>query len=102
MSKWSIARESKEWVGPITVTATVDGEPVDIDPASLAFAVLPIQQRPTDTDWTAPVTEPGGTGIGVQADPTEQPGLYGIWARITDSPEIPVLDPSTVGQIYRG
>lgn len=103
VTTWSVPRESREWVGPITVTATVDGTTTPVDPTALAFAVLPAGSRPVTDDWTAPVAEPGGDGtkFGVQADPVDSYQRLGIWVRVTDSPEIPVLDPSTVGKLIR-
>jgi hypothetical protein len=100
---WLVARESKEWVGPITITATVNGgTPVTIDPAEIQFAVLPRGQRPVDTDWTAPVADPdGGTAVGVQADPVTAYAAMGIWAKFTDDPNVPVLEPDEIGYLTR-
>jgi hypothetical protein len=98
---WKIPRESKEWVGPITVTITVNGVTTTVDPSEVKFAVLPKGRRPAPTDWAAPIAEPGGDGIGVQADPAAGYGWFGIWAQITDTPEIPVLEPDDVGHILR-
>lgn len=100
---WRMPRESKEWVGPISVAITVDGVTVPVDQAAVRFAVLPRRTRPNPdgTDWLAPVVEPGGTYIGVQADPVAGYSELGIWAKVSDDPEIPVLEPDDVGYLVR-
>ena len=89
-----IPRESTEWVGPITIT--VDDEPVT---SGVQFAVIPERDRPADDDWTDPYLEPGGTALGVWQAPVADYQVLRVWAKITDSPEIPVLD--DVGRITR-
>lgn len=98
---WRVPRESLEFVGPITLTATVDGVVVPISSDSVQFAVIPERARPAGTDWTDPVGEPGGVGIGVEVDPVSTSIRYGIWAKISDNPFTPVLGPEQVGWIDR-
>jgi hypothetical protein len=100
VNTWRIPRESREWVGPIAVTVTANGAPVS--DANVEFAVLPLRTHPAEADWAAPVTDPDGSGgIGVQADPVTTFEQLGIWCRVTDTPEAPVLDPSEVGYVIR-
>jgi hypothetical protein len=75
---------------------------VTIIPAAIQFAVLPRPQRPVDTDWTTPVADPdGGSGVGVQALPVTAYVALGIWAKFTDDPNVPVLEPDEVGYLTR-
>jgi hypothetical protein len=93
-----IPRESTEWV-EVDVTVTADGQPVT-DPVE--FALVPRYTRPTSGDWFAPVADPDGSGkVGIQLDPVTSYGRFGIWVRVTDTPEVPVLEPSDVGWITR-
>lgn len=98
---WRVPRESDEFVGPITLTATVDGAVVPISSDAVQFAVIPDRARPAEADWADPVGEPGGVGIGVTAAPVSTSIRYGIWAKITDNPFAPVLGPEQVGWIDR-
>lgn len=66
------------------VTVTVNGEPVTED---VEFSVTPWRDRPTT--WAAPYVVDGKTGVRINALP---PGSYRVWARVTDFPEIPVVD----------
>lgn len=99
VNTWRVARESAEWVGPVTVTATAAGTPVD--PGNVQFAVVADNTRPTADDWAAPYVEPGGTALGVWASPVTGYQKLGIWVKITDAPEIPVLEPGEVGWLVR-
>lgn len=100
VNTWRIPRESREWVGPIVVTVTADGTPVSS--AAVQFALLPQRVHPAEADWAAPVVDPDGSGgIGVQANPVTSFQQLGIWCRVTDTPEAPVLDPSEVGYVIR-
>lgn len=98
---WRIPRESKEWVGPITLDVTLDGIPAP-SPAAVRFAVLPRDQRPADTDWTGAALDPAGTGgLGVYELPRPDYARLGIWARVSGVDEDVVLEPSDVGWIIR-
>lgn len=91
LTQWSIAAETKEWVGPITVTA--DGTPTTDFEVTLSGP----GQRPAD--WVAPTSLDSGLGllVGEGTDFPLLPGRkYTVWIRYTDSPEIPVLH---VGQV---
>jgi len=74
-------RETVEF-GPITVT--VDGTEVL---TGIEVCVALNGTRPNV--WVAPTTLAGKIGVMIDG---MTPGLYSIWARITSSPEIPVID----------
>jgi hypothetical protein len=100
-SVWRVPREADVFVGPIAVTVTADGSPVDN--ATVQFAVMtPSTARPVEADWIDPILDPSDpTKIGVWAPPVETEQRSGIWVRIPDSPETDVLDPSQVGWLVR-
>lgn len=101
MTTWQLPRESLEWVGPIVVTKTdaATGEPVT-DPVQFAF--LQPGQRPEESDWADPYLDPDNTGnLGILAEPVGSRSFWGIWARVQGNPEVPVLDPDTVGWVQR-
>ena len=100
MTTWHLNRLSREWVGPITVTA--DGDPV----MGWTYALLPVGERPVapeDIDGV-PTALPGGLGVLVGPDTAHvlAPGEYALWVRYVDTPEAPVRD--DVGRIiiHRG
>lgn len=69
------------WVNGTAVTAAVEA------------TIVELGARPTT--WGSAVTL--GTAIGVMVNGTALggPGTYQVFARITDSPEVPVLDVGT-------
>lgn len=91
MSLWRLPRESTEWVGPLTVT--VDGEPV----TTFEVAYLPYLARPVEDDWTTPTVLDGAAGVLVT--PVTEASRHAVWVRVTDHPEIPVLD--NVATVWR-
>jgi hypothetical protein len=101
VNTWNVARESAEWCGPIVCTFTDStGQPVAA--GVVEFAVLPRDTRPLETDWQAPYVDPDGSGaFGVWLAPVTGYTRLGIWARDTDNPEAPVLEPSDVGYVTR-
>jgi hypothetical protein len=90
---WTLSRLSREWVGPITVTA--DGQAV----TDWTYVIVPFGQQPASPEAidAAPVTLGTGDAIrrGVLVGPgTDQeltPGRYQIWLRFVADPEAPVL-----------
>jgi hypothetical protein len=98
---WRIPRESSEWVGPITVTLTVDGEQVPAEPDEISLAVIPLGQRPEEADWVSPDAEPGGSDLGLMVEPVDSYQELAIWLRASDASETPVLEPSEVGYLTR-
>jgi len=85
LTQWSVAAETKEWVGPITVTA--DGVPTS------AFEVTLTEPGARPADWVTATLLDGGRGIliGEGTDFTLVAGRkYTVWIKFTDDPEIPV------------
>ena len=94
---WEVSRESVVWVGPISVL--INGVAAT---SNVKFTLLPRYQRPVATDWLAPVVDPGGSGSwGVLAVPVPSAMDQGIWAQITDNPNIPVIEPDEIGWVRR-
>ena len=81
MSRNLYPRETVEFQ-PVTVT--VNGVAVT---TGVEFAVAESGSRPVT--WAAPATLGGRIGVMVE-DLT--PGDWTVWARVTSSPEIPVID----------
>jgi hypothetical protein len=82
---WTLIKETKEWVGPITVT--VDGVPT----TSFEVAVVLPPARPAT--WTTPTLLDGDYGVLVgegSTYPLTVGKKYAVYVRHTDSPEIPV------------
>lgn len=99
--EWRIARESVEWVGPITVRVINrrTGRPVA---PNVMIAVLPRGLRPSSGDWLTPDPDPDGTGgLGYLTPIVATAQYYGIWAKDVDSSETPVLEPDEVGWLQR-
>lgn len=90
LTQWELVAETKEWVGPITVT--VNGTPV----TNFSVCLAESGKRPT-TFATAdldpdPPNSAAGILVGVgSAWPIVAGKLYTIFAKFTDSPEIPVI-----------
>jgi len=76
-------RESVEFQ-PILVT--LDGVPIT---TNVEVAVLLPTARPAESDWLTATTLNGDIGVLIQALSV---GTWNVWARITDSPEIPVIN----------
>lgn len=91
LTAWSVAAETCEFVGPITVTA--DGAPV----TNFEVTVTAPGARPIV--WVAPEVLGGNRGVMVG---TGTPFLltastkYVVWIRYADSPETPVMHIGTV------
>ena len=77
-------RESVEF---IPVTVTVDGASVS---AGVEVCVTTRSARPVD--WADPVELEGQIGVMTGG---QDPGTYTVWARVTDNPEIPVIECGT-------
>lgn len=87
---WTLSRLSREWVGPITVTA--DGTPV----ADWLYAIVPSSAQPADSadiDGVPIVLDDTlGVLVGPESDNPLGPGRYRIWIRYTAGQEAPVLE----------
>lgn len=89
LTQWELVGETKEWVGPITVTA--NATPVS------AFQVALCEGTARPTTWATADDDPDGglaKGILVGAGtpwPITVGRKYTIFVKFTDNPEIPVL-----------
>jgi hypothetical protein len=89
LTQWELVAETKEWVGPLTLT--VNGTPV----TNFTVAVCEGSARPTT--FTATDADPdGGAGVGVLVGvgsswPLVVGKIYTIFGKYTDNPEIPVI-----------
>jgi hypothetical protein len=86
LTTWTLTAETKEWVGPIAVTA--DGTPV----TSFEVSVTAGGARPST--WEAALLLNGGRGVMVGVGttfPLRVGQRYTVWARFTDITEVPVL-----------
>jgi len=90
ITTWRIPRLSREWVGPITVTA--DTTPV----TSWTYAITPYNERPAtpeDIDGVPTLLDDTlGVLVGPDTDNVLTAGRYLIWVRYTSGAEAPVLD----------
>lgn len=90
ITTWTFARHSREWVGPLVVTA--DGDPV----TTWNYLIVPFGQRPPtpeDIDGTPTVLDDAqGILVGPDTDNELSPGRYLIWVRYVSGQEAPVLD----------
>jgi hypothetical protein len=90
VTTWRISRLSREWVGPVAVTA--DGLPV-ID---WAYAILPAGERPATPESidNAPTVldDTPGILVGPGTDNVLSAGRYVIWVRYVAGLEAPVLN----------
>jgi hypothetical protein len=76
-------RESVEFQ-PILVT--LDGDTVT---TGVETQITLPSARPSSSGWTAATTLNGNIGLMISGLSV---GTYEVWARVTDSPEIPVID----------
>lgn len=90
ITTWRVSRLSREWVGPIAVTA--DDAPV----TDWAYAILPAGDRPAtpeDIDGESTTLDDMlGILIGPGTDNILAPGRYLIWVRYVAGQEAPVMD----------
>lgn len=77
----SYPRETDE-LAPVTVS--IDGAAVT---SGIEFALTTGNERPET--WTEPYVVGDASGVRV-AD--LEPGVWKVWAKVTDSPEIPVIE----------
>lgn len=82
---WNLAAETKEFVGPITVTA--DGSPVTTFEVTVTSgAVRPSNWQPRDV-----IGGFRGVMVGAGTPFTLEPGRkYSIWTKYSDDPEVPI------------
>lgn len=81
----SIDRDSKEFLHvPITT-------PQESDLSTVQLAVLTSPTRPTTDDWAAAVWNEATREAVLLVGPYADPGVMGVWVRVTDNPEVPVF-----------
>lgn len=89
MTTWRLSSLSREWVGPITVSAD------DVPVTAWTYVVLPWGEKPATPEEIAstPTALDGGLGVlvGPDSDNVLTMGEYQIWIRYVDDPEAPVL-----------
>lgn len=90
ITTWRLSRLSREWVGPITVTA--DGVPV----TTWTYRITPASDRPAtpgDIDGVPVVLDDQrGILVGPETSNVLAPGRYLIWVRYVAGQEAPVMD----------
>lgn len=97
-STWEFPLESREWVGPFTVTKTVQSTGQIIISTDWKIAVLPSGSRPTidppEGLWQTPLTLDDGMGVMVGPGTTYvlARGTYRVWIQVPDINEEPVLN----------
>ena len=84
---WTVPRESREWIGPITPTY-VGATITTFDVACIAYGTHPLE-----TDWMAPTMlgQAAGVLIGPGTTLILPPGPYALWCRFLANPERPVV-----------
>ena len=92
-------RLSTEYV-QVSAAFTVSGSPVNPTNDAVQMAFMAGGALPGTSDWHAAVWETAGSAYYVQClvGPANggvvlAPGMYEIWVRITDNPEVPVRSP---------
>jgi len=92
VTTWTLDRLAKDWVGPLTVTAS-DGSPV----VDWTYAILPHRSRPVDTDAISGAADATADGLGIYVGPGTgnelTPGTYLIWVRWVAGGKAPVTPP---------
>jgi hypothetical protein len=87
---WTLPRSSREWVGPLTVTAD------DAAVTGWTYAILPFGERPAtpeDIDGVPTVLDDArGILVGPDTDNELAAGRHVIWVRYVSGQEAPVLD----------
>lgn len=85
-TNWTLPRESREWVGPITVTVN------KVATATFTVSVVPMGSRPAV--FLLPDVLGGELGalVGPGSTWPLDPGVYGVWVKVAATGESPVLD----------
>jgi hypothetical protein len=88
-SIWHLPRETKEWIGPITVTAN------GVIITSWQVCLIADGSRPVEADWQTPdsIGPYLGVTIGTGSNyPSLATGSYLIWVRFDNATEEPVIN----------
>jgi hypothetical protein len=87
---WTLSRHSKEWVGPITVTAD------DVAVTGWTYLVVPFGEQPATPEainkTPTVLDDVRGVLVGPATDNVLAAGRYLIWVRYVSGQEAPVLD----------
>lgn len=84
---WRVPHETKEWIGPVTVTAN------GIGISSWEGCLLADGTRPLEADWQTPDSIGPDKGIMIGSGtnyPTLTKGSYILWVRFNNGTEVPV------------
>jgi hypothetical protein len=95
----SIPATSREYV-QVPVRALSAGLPVDLSADTVEMAFLTSSAAPTSGDWRAASWDVDSTGsparyraqclVGPGGTAELAAGVYNVWVRVTDNPEVPV------------
>lgn len=95
----TLSAVSREYV-QVPVAARVAGAPVDVSTDVVEMAFLPGQAAPAEDDWlsaswdvdavSVPARYRAQCLVGPDGTVELEAGVYSVWVRITDDPEIPV------------
>lgn len=80
----------------VRLPVSADGLDLSADPVELAFTDM--RSNPQSGDWQAAVWDEGAARIlvGPGGDITLASGIWRIWVRVMDNPEVPVLRAGTL------
>ena len=91
LTEWRLVAETKEWVGPIVVTA--DGTPV----STFMVSVTKGSARPSVWENAYTLESRLGVLVGVDTDwPLLVNNTYTVWVKFADTPEAPVERVGTI------
>lgn len=86
----SIDRDSKEYLHvPITT-------PQESDLSAVQLAVVTSPTRPATDDWTNATWNETAREAVLLVGPYTDPGVMGVWVRVTDNPEVPVFQAGNI------
>jgi len=87
---WSLPMETEEWVGPITVTR--------LSAPITTWQITVVRRGKRPTAWADPDPLDGGLGVLVGPNTANvlTVGTYDVKVRVTDSPEVPVINAGTI------
>jgi hypothetical protein len=108
VARVKIAALSLQYV-PVNVAANLNGSIYNPTGDGVQMAFKPLGQQPGNADWQTALWVTAGSGelvtyqavclVGPSGTIQLTPGTYGVWVKVTDNPEIPVMqspEPLTV------
>jgi hypothetical protein len=101
VSQLTISAASKQYVR-VVVAAKVAGQSIDPTGDAVAMAFLSNSAAPASGDWKTASWDAADTTsavpvyrarclVGPGGDTTLTPGIWTVWVKVTDNPEVPVL-----------